>query len=1087
MGKKAKIGKQRKDRYYHLAKETGYRSRSAFKLIQLNRKFSFLQESRVCIDLCAAPGGWLQVASRNMPISSMIIGVDLFPIKPIPNVVSFTCDITTTKCRMQLRKEMKTWKADCVLHDGAPNVGTSWVLDAFTQAQLTLHALKLAVEFLNKGGWFITKVFRSKDYQPLLWVFHQMFRKVHVTKPQASRNESAEIFVVCQGFISPDKIDPKFFDPKYIFKEVVGEETTKQKATILRDPSKVKKAKAEGYAEGDYTLYHPVQVSKYMASEDALELLNNCSELVFDDDSIASHHLTTKEIKICCRDIKVLGRREVRDLLNWHKKYNKEKAQLEEETANQVKEKSKLEGKDEDGESEEDEDDVVAKQLATIKEEERLAGKRKKKDALKKRKKLRERLHKSKELQSNMGDDTQGESLFGLVNIKNAQQLQKVNTDDAGTVANDNDGPPEKQKKQLPSLKPAKTPAVIDQEEELEEGEEEEEDDDDDGSLIDSDLEEDEANALRAEIDRVSGRYDSESDKKEKSKLEGKDEDGESEEDEDDVVAKQLATIKEEERLAGKRKMPSRSGRSYESDFTNLRSYRVTWAMIHKGNHWFGLVNIKNAQQLQKVNTDDAGTVANDNEGAPEKQKKQLPSLKPAKTPAVIDQEEELEEGEEEDDDDDGSLIDSDLEEDEANALRAEIDRVSGRYDSESDKGSDDMYSDDDDDTGNPLMVDLEKMDPEESAKRRTKLWFKKGVFNGLDEEDDEDVEIQQASKSYKQQGGAVLEKKEGSKAMEAEPKSKRSVSFKSTVTSLGDSGDEEEDDLSSESDDEGETRTKQNGLKKKGPGSGPTGGVGSRSRPDEYDSDSDSSDSDYEEESMMRREMDGGEMNEKTNGVNEGKSKKRKMEDSEDKKEAAPAKKSAKIKQHLDPEGLALGTMMATSKKATRQIIEHAYHRYSYGDQDRIPDWLRSDETRHCRRNTPVTKELVAEYRARLREVNARPIKKVAEAKARKKKKQIVKLEKLRKKAEVISDLVDTSETEKMSQMKNLYKKMKIGQTKKKDVKYVVTRKHQSTKRVSRPSGVKGPFKVVDPRMKKDMRGQKRAEARKKRDKKKR
>lgn len=59
-------------------------------------------------------------------------------------------------------------------------------------------------------------------------------------------------------------------------------------------------------------------------------------QLVFDDDSIASHLLTTKEIKICCRDIKVLGRREVRDLLNWHKKYNKEKAQLEEETANQV-------------------------------------------------------------------------------------------------------------------------------------------------------------------------------------------------------------------------------------------------------------------------------------------------------------------------------------------------------------------------------------------------------------------------------------------------------------------------------------------------------------------------------------------------------------------------------------------------------------------------------------------------------------------------------------------------------------------------------------------------------------------------------
>ncbi|KAK2766982.1 AdoMet-dependent rRNA methyltransferase spb1 [Arachnomyces sp. PD_36] len=320
-----KHGKGRLDKWYKLAKEKGYRARAAFKLIQLNKKYGFLEKSKVLLDLCAAPGSWCQVAAECMPAQSLIVGVDLSPIKPIPRAITFQSDITTDKCRATIRQHLKTWKADTVLHDGAPNVGVAWVQDAFSQAELVLQSLKLASEFLVEGGTFVTKVFRSKDYNPLLWVFKQLFSSVEATKPPSSRNVSAEIFVVCRGFKAPKRMDPRFLDPKYVFAEV--QEPTPNNEAKVFNPEK-KKRKRDGYEEGDYLQHKEAPVSEFINTTDPIAMLGSLNRLSFSqtpngDLALATLERlpeTTDEIRLCCSDLKVLGKKEFRNLLRWRLK-----------------------------------------------------------------------------------------------------------------------------------------------------------------------------------------------------------------------------------------------------------------------------------------------------------------------------------------------------------------------------------------------------------------------------------------------------------------------------------------------------------------------------------------------------------------------------------------------------------------------------------------------------------------------------------------------------------------------------------------------------------------------------------------------
>ncbi|KAH0785616.1 AdoMet-dependent rRNA methyltransferase spb1 [Histomonas meleagridis] len=306
---KTRAYKHRLDKYYHLAHAVGYRSRAAFKLIQLNQQFDFLSNSHCCLDLCAAPGGWSQVAAKYMPPDSMIISIDLSPIRPIPRVTTLQADILSPKTHAKVRKLIQGNRADLILNDGAPNVGAAWITDSTNQLDLCLASVKFSTLFLRKGGTFVTKVFRSEHYNSLLWVLNQFFEQVIPTKPKASRDSSAELFIVCKDYKAPTVIDPRLLDPQYVFTDL-------DELTAKAAPN----AQLTTSTAMDFT---ECTVSDFLKAEKPLDILDVINVLKFDNGPLgtaaASHPATTAEIKELCKDIKVLGRADRKVLLKWRR------------------------------------------------------------------------------------------------------------------------------------------------------------------------------------------------------------------------------------------------------------------------------------------------------------------------------------------------------------------------------------------------------------------------------------------------------------------------------------------------------------------------------------------------------------------------------------------------------------------------------------------------------------------------------------------------------------------------------------------------------------------------------------------------
>ncbi|XP_024238033.1 putative tRNA (cytidine(32)/guanosine(34)-2'-O)-methyltransferase [Oncorhynchus tshawytscha] len=220
--KSVKMGRSSKDKrdiYYRLAKEEGWRARSAFKLLQLDEEFGLFKGVKRAVDLCAAPGSWSQVLSRKLRGKEekseevKIVAVDLQAMAPLPGVTQIQGDITKISTALEIIRHFEGQPADLVVCDGAPDVTGLHDVDEYIQAQLLLAALNITTHVLKPGGTFVAKIFRGKDVTLLYSQLKIFFSSVTCAKPRSSRNSSIEAFVMCQNYSPPVGYVPNMSNP----------------------------------------------------------------------------------------------------------------------------------------------------------------------------------------------------------------------------------------------------------------------------------------------------------------------------------------------------------------------------------------------------------------------------------------------------------------------------------------------------------------------------------------------------------------------------------------------------------------------------------------------------------------------------------------------------------------------------------------------------------------------------------------------------------------------------------------------------------------------------------------------------------
>jgi len=189
------------DHYFKKAKQEGFRSRAAYKLVELQRRFRVMKPGDFVVDLGAAPGGWLQVAAKIVGPAGKVIGVDLQPIETFrePNIIFLQGDITTAETRAKIN-DLLGGPAHCVLSDLAPKLSGIRDTDTARCLELNRAALAAAARLLRGGGALLVKSFISDELQAFTLELKKNFSSVQRTRPEATRQGSSEFYFCAKDF-----------------------------------------------------------------------------------------------------------------------------------------------------------------------------------------------------------------------------------------------------------------------------------------------------------------------------------------------------------------------------------------------------------------------------------------------------------------------------------------------------------------------------------------------------------------------------------------------------------------------------------------------------------------------------------------------------------------------------------------------------------------------------------------------------------------------------------------------------------------------------------------------------------------------